>query len=155
MADREAAERLAKVLRVAMAQAGIETWTQLALVANISPTTVDNWIYGRTTPRAHHLNKVALVLRPYTSAGALERAYQGLPPEEVPLHEQIKELVAWLSVLVPALSDAAAAITATADQALLEEIRAQLRARMRRAREQPDAPPPALSGGDEPPPRDP
>ena len=149
MADKAAGERLAKVLRVAMAQKGIETYIRLSIAARVSQTTIDNWVYGRTTPRAHHLAKVAQALSPYTSAGALERAYLGLPPEEVPLHEQVKQLVAVLNVIAPALVDSTAALTAVADQALLEEVRAQLRARMRRALEPPDEPPSAPSDGDQ------
>lgn len=151
MADRAAGKRLADALRVAMAQSGIETYTALALAAKVSPTTIDNWVYGRTEPRAHHLAKVAQTLRPHTTAGALERAYLGLPPEEVPLHEQVRQLVKVLDAFVPVFAEAAAGMTAIADQALLEETRAQIRERMRRTLARLDETPSASSEADEPP----
>ena len=126
MGDREAGQRLAKVLRVAMAQAGIETWTDLGLESGVSPTTVDNWIYGATTPRAHHLAKVAKRLHPHTSAGALERAYLGLPPEEPPLIEVLREMA-------PDLHELVVLLRAQADEAVLSAVRSSTaRRRIRR-----------------------
>lgn len=121
-AHKEAGARLAKVLRVAMAQAGIESWIALGLESGVSPTTVDNWIYGVTTPRAHHLAKVALRLHPYTSAGDLERAYQGLPPEEPPLIEVLRDLA-------PDLHELVLILRAQADQSVLAALRTALEER--------------------------
>jgi len=125
MADKEAGKRLAGVLRVAMAQAGIETWTALGLASGVSPTTIDNWIYGVTTPRAHHLAKVARRLHPYTSAGDLERAYEGLPPEEPPLVDVLRELA-------PDLHELVVLLRAQADQAVLAAVRTALEERRQR-----------------------
>ena len=125
MADKAAGDRLAKVLRVAMAQAGIETWTALALQSGVSPTTVDNWIYGTTTPRAHHLAKVAKRLQPYVSAGDLERAYLGLEPEEPPLIEVLREMA-------PDLHELVVLLRAQADQAVLTAVRTALEERRQR-----------------------
>jgi transcriptional regulator with XRE-family HTH domain len=122
MADKAAGERLARVLRVAMAQAGIETWSGLGLAAGVSPTTIDNWIYGVTTPRAHHLAKVAKRLHPYTSSGELERAYAGLPPEEPPLIEVLRDLA-------PELHELVVLLRAQADQAVLSAVRTALEER--------------------------
>lgn len=122
LADKAAGERLAKVLRIAMAQAGIETWIGLALESKVSPTTIDNWIYGVTTPRAHHLAKVAKRLQPYTSAAELERAYMGLPPEEPPLIEVLRDLA-------PELHELVVLLRAQADQAVLSAVRTALEER--------------------------
>jgi transcriptional regulator with XRE-family HTH domain len=124
LGDKAAGERLAKALRVAMAQAEIETWPELGLESGVSPTTIDNWIYGVTTPRAHHLAKVAKRLYPYTSAGALERAYAGLPPEEPPLIDVLRELA-------PDLHELVVILRAQADQAVLEAVRVALEERRR------------------------
>ena len=132
MAEKEAGDRLAKALRVAMTQAGYDTYQQLALAAGVSPTTLDNWIYGVTRPRSSGLAKVAKALTPYTSAAALERAYDGLPPEEPPLHEQLKQLVDVLNEFVPLYGESLAVLAGLVDQAALEEARALVRARLRR-----------------------
>ena len=124
-AKKEAGERLAKELRVAMAQAGIETWTQLGLESGVSPTTIDNWIYGVTTPRPHFLTKVAQRLHPFTSGGALERAYMGLPPEEPPLIEVLRDLA-------PDLHELVVLLRAQADQAVLSAVRTALEERRQR-----------------------
>jgi transcriptional regulator with XRE-family HTH domain len=124
-AAKEAGERLAKVLRVAMAQAGIETWYQLGAQSGVSPTTVDNWIYGVTTPRPHYLAKVAKRLHPFTSSGALERAYLGLEPEEPPLIEVLRDLA-------PDLHELVVLLRAQADQAVLAAVRTALEERRQR-----------------------
>ena len=134
MADKAAGERLAKILRVGMAQAGIETWTALALESGVSPTTVDNWIYGTTTPRAHHLAKVAKRLYPHVSAGDLERAYLGLEPEEPPLIEVLREMA-------PDLHELVVLLRAQADQAVLSAVRTALEERRLRRDGGPEEPP--------------
>lgn len=115
-----------------MAQAGFETYQQLAIAARVSPTTVDNWIYGRTVPRPSGLAKIARALAPFTTAGALERAYMGLPPEEPPLHEQLRQLVDVLNEFVPLYGESLAVLAGLVDQAALEEARDLVRARLRR-----------------------
>lgn len=138
MADKAAGERLARVLRVAMAQEGIETWTMLGLESGVSPTTIDNWIYGVTTPRAHHLAKVAKRLYPHVSAGDLERAYLGLPPEEPPLIEVLRDLA-------PDLHELVVLLRAQADEAVVSAVRTALEERRQRragADEEPSDTPP-------------
>lgn len=125
MADRAAGERLAKVLRVAMAQAGIETWNGLGIESGVSPTTIDNWIYGVTTPRAHHLAKVAKRLSPHVTAGDLERAYLGMEPEEPPLIEVLRDLA-------PDLHELVVLLRAQADAAVLSAVRTALEERRQR-----------------------
>lgn len=134
MADKAAGERLAKILRVGMAQAGIETWAALAMESGVSPTTVDNWIYGTTTPRAHHLAKVAKRLYPHVSAGDLERAYLGLEPEEPPLIEVLREMA-------PDLRELVVLLRAQADQAVLSAVRTALEERRLRRDGGPEEPP--------------
>ena len=124
-AKKEAGERLARELRIAMAQTGIETWTQLGLESGVSPTTIDNWIYGVTTPRPHYLTKVAQRLHPFTSGGALERAYMGLPAEEPPLIEVLRDLA-------PDLHELVVLLRAQADQAVLSAVRTALEERRQR-----------------------
>ena len=124
-AQREAGDRLARVLRVAMAQAGIETWYQLGDQSDVSPTTIDNWIYGVTTPRAHHLAKVAKRLSPHISAGDLERAYQGLEPEEPPLIEVLREMA-------PDLHELVVLLRAQANEAVVSALRTALEERRQR-----------------------
>lgn len=139
MADKAAGDRLAKVLRVGMAQAGIETWTMLGLESGVSPTTIDNWIYGVTTPRAHHLAKVAKRLYPHVSAGDLERAYLGLEPEEPPLIDVLREMA-------PDLHELVVLLRAQADAAVLAAVRTALEERRQRRGGEPEVP------LDEPPP---
>jgi hypothetical protein len=122
LADKEGGRRLARVLRVAMAQAGIETWIDLALESGVSSTTIDNWIYGVTEPRPHYVAKVAKRLHPYTSAAELERAYMGLPPEEPPLIEVLRDLA-------PELHELVVLLRAQADQAVLSAVRTALEER--------------------------
>jgi hypothetical protein len=140
MADKEAGRRLAQALRVAMAQEGIETWVALGLESGVSPTTVDNWIYGITTPRAHHLAKVARRLYPHTSAAALERAYLGLPPEEPPLIEVLRDIA-------PDLRELVVLLRAQADVAAL---RTALEERHQRRTGEPEAPTDIPETGSEP-----
>ena len=136
LADKAAGARLAKVLKVAMAQAGIETWPMLGLESGVSPTTIDNWIYGATQPRAHHLAKVAKRLYPYVSAGDLERAYLGLEPEEPPLIDVLRELA-------PDLHELVVLLRAQADQAVLSAVRTALEERrLRRGADDEALPPP-------------
>jgi len=138
MADKAAAERLKKALRVAMTEHNIDTWTMLGIKTRVSPTTVENWIYGRTVPRAKELRIVGEYLRPYTSPAELEAAYAGLEPPEPPLAELLRELI-------PELRDLVVVMRAQADQALLEEFQSALVARRRRYAERSGEPPSAPS----------
>ena len=124
MADRDAADRLKRALRVAMSERGIDGWVELALAAKVSPTTIENWIYGRTVPQAKQLRRVGDFLRPFTSPSALETAYAGLPPEEPPIIEVLRDLA-------PDLHELVVILRAQADQAILEATRAALEERRR------------------------
>ena len=129
MADREAAERLKRALRIAMSEKGLDGWEELALGAKVSPTTVENWIYGRTVPRAKEMRLVGDFLRPFSSPSALETAYAGLPPEELPIIEVLRELA-------PDLHELVVLLRAQADQAVLTAVRTALEER--RLRRGPD-----------------
>lgn len=137
VADREAAQRLKRVLRVAMSEKGIDGWIALGLGAGVSPTTIENWIYGRTVPQAKQIRMVADYLSPYTSAAALEAAYEGIEPPEPPILDVLRDLA-------PDLHELVVILRAQADQAVLEAVRVALEER-RRGRggfrgEPPDAP---------------
>jgi len=125
LADREAADRLKQALRVAMTEAGYDGWEELANAAGVSSTTVENWIYARTVPRAKELRRMGDFLRPFTSPSALESAYAGLPPEEPPVIDALRDLL-------PELRELVVLLRAQADQVVLEEVRAALEARRRR-----------------------
>lgn len=134
LADREAADRLKRALRIAMTEAGIDDWIGLALAAEVSPTTVENWIYGRTVPRAKELRRVGDFLRPFTSPSALETAYAGLPPEEPPIIEVLRDLA-------PDLHELVVLLRAQADEAVLAAVRSALEERRRGRAGLPPEPP--------------
>jgi hypothetical protein len=137
MADREAAERLKRALRVAMTEKGIDTWTHLGLTAGVSSTTIENWIYARTVPQAKQLRMVGEFLRPYSSPAELEAAYAGLEPPEPPIVDALREIV-------PELHELVLLLRAQADQTILEAVRVALeerrRGRVEAPSEQPDTP---------------
>ena len=137
LADRDAAQRLKQALRVAMAAKGIDGWLQLGLDSGVSPTTIENWIYGRTIPSSKTLRVVGDFLRPFSSASALEAAYEGIAPAEPAIIDVLRDLA-------PDLHELVVILRAQADQAVLEAVRAALEER-RRGRpsllgEPPDAP---------------
>lgn len=124
MADRDAAERLKRALRIAMTEKGIDGWVELALACGVSPTTVENWIYARTVPQAKQLRRVGDFLRPFTSPSALETAYAGLPPEEPPIIEVLREIA-------PDLHELLVLMRAQYDQAERAAFRSALEERRR------------------------
>lgn len=125
MADKEAADRLKRALRVAMTEKGVDDWISLGTRSGVSPTTIENWIYGRTVPRSKELRRVGEWLRPYSSPAELEAAYAGIEPPEPPLVDMLRELL-------PDLRELIVLMHAQADQVLLEEVRRALEARRRR-----------------------
>ena len=136
MADREAAARLKRELRIGMSGKGIDSWGRLAGGSGVSPTTIENWIYGRTVPQAKQLRRVGEFLRPHSNPAALEAAYAGMSPPEPPIEEALRELVPEireLILLLRAQHDAdvgnafADALSERLGQALTEEMRAALR----------------------------
>lgn len=130
MADRESAERLKRELRIAMTAAGIDTWTMLGIKTDVSPTTIENWIYARTVPQSKQLRIVGEFLRPHTSPAALEAAYAGQPAPEPPLIDALRELL-------PELHELVVLMRAQADQAVLAAVRDALEERRRGPGEQP------------------
>jgi hypothetical protein len=77
-ATKEGADRLKNALRAAMPGKHLTSWEALGLASGVSPTTIENWIYARTEPRAGELQKVGEYLAPYTSPLDLSAAYYGL-----------------------------------------------------------------------------
>jgi transcriptional regulator with XRE-family HTH domain len=106
---------LKRALRAARSQAGYESDNALALAAGVHLQTLQNWMYGKTTPRPSELSKVAKVLdKPLDYFMAI---YEGRQPEEQPLHETVRELTDAVRELVAEMreerergQDAAAAI---------------------------------------------
>lgn len=88
MGDHEALKR---ALRAARSQAGIESDQELALKAGVHLQTIQNWMYGKTTPRPSELHKVAQALG--QRMDMFMAAYEGRPVEPPPLQDAIKELV--------------------------------------------------------------
>lgn len=85
-------------MRAARSQQGYESDQSLALASGVHLQTLQNWMYGKTTPRPHELSKVAKVLDlPLDHFMAI---YEGREPEAQPLHEAIAELTAALRDLV-------------------------------------------------------
>lgn len=89
---------LKRKLRAARSAAGIESDQDLALRAGVHLQTLQNWMYGKTTPRPSELHKVARVLG--VPLDALMAAYEGRDPEPPALHESIRELVDAIGGLV-------------------------------------------------------
>ena len=134
VADKEAAQRLKQVLRVAMAEKGIDGWLALGLQSGVSPTTIENWIYARTTPQAKQIRIVGEFLRPFSNPAALEAAYAGLEPEEPPLIEVLRDLA-------PDLHELVVLLRAQADEAVLSAVRIALEERRRRRVGEDEEPP--------------
>jgi transcriptional regulator with XRE-family HTH domain len=89
---------LKRAIHVARAKAGITSDMQLALRAHVSYDTLMNWFGGKTVPRGHELEKVALALG--TSIWVLQAAYDGRDPEPPPLTDAIAELTREIQALV-------------------------------------------------------
>lgn len=77
-ATKEGAARLRDALHRAMAGKGITSWEGLARASGVSSTTIENWVYARTEPRAKQLIAVGEALSPFTSALDLSAAYYGV-----------------------------------------------------------------------------
>lgn len=84
-------ESLKRAIRAARQKQGIESDQQLALAAGVHLQTLQNWMYGKTTPRPHELSKVAAVLD--VPLADLMAVYEGRDPEPPPLQDAIRELV--------------------------------------------------------------
>lgn len=135
MADKKAADRLRVALVVARTGAGYSSWFQVAQASGVSPTTLENWIYGRTQPRLRELAKVADALG--VNPAELEAAYEGVAPPEPPLTEALRDLL-------PELRELVVVLRAQADAEILGQVRAALEARRRadaRSRREPPSEP--------------
>lgn len=83
-------EALKRALRAARSQAGYESDSSLALSAGVHLQTLQNWMYGKTTPRPSELSKVARALdRPVDYFMAIYEDREAEPP---PLHVAIGTL---------------------------------------------------------------
>ena len=122
MADKAKAARLRQAMEVARAGTEFMRWADVAIQAGVSPTTLDNWIYGRTIPRLRQLAMVADVLG--VPAADLQAAYEGLEPPRAPIEEELR-------ALVPEVRELVLLLRAQADQVILEEVQAALAARRR------------------------
>ena len=84
-------EDLKRALRAARSNAGIKSDQELALRSGVHLQTLQNWMYGKTTPRPAELSKVATALDvPFADLMAI---YEGRDPEPPPLQDAIRELV--------------------------------------------------------------
>lgn len=84
-------EELKRALRSARSRAGITSDVDLALRSGVHLQTIQNWMYGKTTPRPSELSKVAKVLG--VRYDDLYAVYEGRNPEPPPLQDAIRELV--------------------------------------------------------------
>ena len=89
---------LKRALRSARNQAGYESDISLSLAAGVHLQTIQNWMYGKTTPKPHQMSKVAKVLdKPMDYFMAI---YEGRDPEPPPLMTRIDELTGAVRDLV-------------------------------------------------------
>jgi transcriptional regulator with XRE-family HTH domain len=89
---------LKRALRSARSQQGFKSDQALALAAGVHLQTLQNWMYGKTTPRPSELSKVAAVLeKPLDYFMAI---YEGRDPEPPPLMQRLEELTAAVRDLV-------------------------------------------------------
>jgi len=84
-------EDLKRAIRAARSNAGIKSDQELALRSGVHLQTLQNWMYGKTTPRPSELSKVAATLDvPFADLMAV---YEGREIEPPPLQDAIRELV--------------------------------------------------------------
>lgn len=89
---------LKRAIRAGREQQGIDSDIALSLAAGVHLQTLQNWMYGKTTPRPHELSKVAKVLdKPMDYFMAI---YEGREPEPPPLIEQLGKLTTAVQDLV-------------------------------------------------------
>lgn len=83
---------LKRTIRALRSKKGIESDQELALRSGVHLQTLQNWMYGKTTPRPHELSKVAKLLD--VPLSDLMAVYEGRQIEPPPLQDAIRELVA-------------------------------------------------------------
>jgi transcriptional regulator with XRE-family HTH domain len=89
---------LKRALRAARSIRGFESDQELALAAGVHLQTLQNWMYGKTTPRPSELSKVAAALeKPLDYFMAI---YEGREPEPPPLMQRLEELTLAIRDLV-------------------------------------------------------
>lgn len=103
-------EALKRAIRAARGQAGIESDTALALRSGVHLQTLQNWMYGKTTPRPSELHKVARLLD--LRLDDLMAVYEGRDPEPKPLQDAIRELIDQLGEQTKAITELAEALRA-------------------------------------------
>ena len=91
-------EDLKRAIRAARNKAGIKSDHELALQAGVHLQTIQNWMYGKTTPRPSQLAKVAEALD--VSMFELSSIYEGRDPEPQPLQDSVRDLTAAVHELV-------------------------------------------------------
>lgn len=84
-------EDLKRAIRAGRSNMGINSDQELAIRSGVHLQTIQNWMYGKTTPRPHELSKVALALE--IPLADLMAVYEGRPITPPPLHESIRELI--------------------------------------------------------------
>lgn len=94
------APALKVAIRSAREARGIRSDAELAKRSGVHLQTLQNWMYGKTTPRGHELRKVAMALD--VSYDGLMALYEGRQPS-VPLEEAVLELAAAIRELSEAL----------------------------------------------------
>lgn len=87
-------EELKRAIRSWRNRAGITSDQELALRAGVHVQTLQNWMYGKTTPRPDQVSRVAQVLN--VPMADLMAIYEGRPIEPPPLQDAIRELISEL-----------------------------------------------------------
>ena len=91
-------EALKRAIRSARSEAGIRSDQELALKAGVHIQTIQNWMYGKTTPRPSELEKVAQALD--MSMADLMAIYEGRDPAPPALQDVMRELTDEIHQLV-------------------------------------------------------
>lgn len=85
-------EELKRAIRTARLNAGITSDQELALRSGVHVQTIQNWMYGKTTPRPDQVSRVAAVLD--VPMADLMAIYEGRQIQPPPLQDALRELVA-------------------------------------------------------------
>lgn len=110
-------EDLKRAIRTARSNANIKSDQALALRAGVHLQTIQNWMYGKTTPRPSELAKVAQALG--LSMADLMAVYEGRDPEPQPLQDAVRDLTGAVRELVSEMKH-----DHERDEAVLAELRA-------------------------------
>lgn len=91
-------EALKRTIRAARSHQNIKSDMELSLRAGVHLQTIQNWMYGKTTPRPSELSKVAQALD--MSMADLMAVYEGRDPEPPPLQDAVRDLTGAVRELV-------------------------------------------------------